>query len=96
MNNIPRESLELVGPLVVTALDTEGQPVPLTSLEVTIKPRGARPTSGWETPLTVDGALYVLIGPPDRALEPGGYIVWGRLTDSPETPVFKTGELGIT
>lgn len=38
----------------------------------------------------------VLIGPGAVVVAAGSYVVWIKVTDSPETPVFSPGELEIT
>ncbi len=91
--SVPRESVELVGPLTVT--DQAGAPV--TTFEVAVVPVRERPTV-WTAPDLVGGKHYVLVGPGTaRALAPGAYRIWVRHAASPETPVLdNVGGIVIT
>ncbi|HXH59085.1 hypothetical protein [Iamia sp.] len=91
---IPRESLEAVGPLAVTA-----NGVPVTNFSVAVIPRGERPVAAsWQAPLTIGTGKYVpLIGPGATVLPPGSYTIWVRYTANPETPVLDSaGTIIIT
>ena len=82
---IPRESVELVGPITVT---DDGTPV--TDFDVAVLGQGFRPEdTDWATPDLVGSDQFVLVGPgTDRPLVPGVYRLWVRYTANPETPVL--------
>jgi hypothetical protein len=94
--NIPRESLEFVGPIQVYA---DG--VALTFFEVAVVGIRDRPVeTSWSTPdvghsPSVHG---VLVGPGStRVLPPGDYRIWVRIADAPERPVIShVGGISIT
>lgn len=82
---LPRESVELVGPITVT---DDGTPV--TTFEVAVLAANYRPEEAdWETPEDVGGDQFVLVGPGTaHALDSGVYRLWVRYVANPETPVL--------
>jgi hypothetical protein len=94
MWHIARESVEFVGPVTVTV-----NGVAHTVFQVAVTKAGTRP-SVWSAPDTVGSDLGVLVGPgTSRALSPGGYDLWAKVTDTtPEVPVMKVrnGRINIT
>lgn len=88
------ETKEYVGPLSMTL---DGAPV--ASFEVQLTRSDLRPSgSAWVSPVSVDGALRVLVGAGTSFPLVAGakYIVWLRTTDSPEVPVYRAGFLRAT
>ncbi len=82
---LPRESVEMIGPITVTDGGT-----PVTGFEVALIGRTSRPVgTDWQAPTLVGGAPYVLVGPgTPLALGPGSYRLWVRYSATPETPVI--------
>lgn len=82
---IPRESKELVGPIVAS-----DRGVPVTDFQVAVVLRGSRPSEAdWKAPDMVGDVAYVLIGPGTaRPLPSAVYKLWVRWsTTAPEVPV---------
>ncbi|MFE9127090.1 hypothetical protein ACFYOF_16995 [Streptomyces sp. NPDC007148] len=106
MQEIDRDSREYVGAEVSATV--QGQPYNPTNdlVEFAFTSGSARPTDwypgGWEStePSTAISSYraQILIGPgsPGPSLEPGRYMTWLRITDSPEQPVVQIGWLAIT
>jgi hypothetical protein len=96
MSTIPRESVELVGPITAQVTEngvtTQADPATFT---VAVVPRGSRPAT-WAAPTVVGGKAYVLVGPGQLDLIPGRYDVWLRYTDTPETVVVLAGTFYVT
>ena len=91
---IPRESVELIGPITVT----EEEEV-IESFDVALLPVGTRPTEDdWAAPEVVESNYFILVGPgTDLELDPGSYLLWARYTANPEIPVLnETGTIYIT
>lgn len=91
---IPRESVELVGPITVTDAG-----VNVAVFEVAVIPRGARPvTADWSLPTVVGTGKFILVGPgTTRPLTPGKYNIWARHVAAPETPFLDdVGTITIT
>lgn len=78
MLNFPRETVEYL-PLTATLDDA-----PTTTFEVSVVPRGQRPTTWTPAPYLIDG------------LTPGTYEAFTRVTDNPERPVTSAGLFTIT
>ena len=86
--NLPRETIEWVGPVTVTA---DGEPA--TAVELALLPLGTRPAGDvWQAPLVLDGGQGLLV----NGLAPDRYVLWARVTDAPETPVLEVGTVRVT
>lgn len=81
---IPRETRELVGPIVV---EVDG--VVVEEFEVALIKDRTRPLeSDWADTSDVEGEHYLLVGVgTPRVLEPGIWAMWARYTANPERPV---------
>ena len=89
---MPRESLEWVGPLTVTA-----NGVATTTYVVAVVAHNARPTA-FLAPDLLGGQLGALVGPGGTwPLVPGYYQIWVKVTASGESPVLdNVGTIVIT
>jgi hypothetical protein len=62
-------------------------------------PSGTDWISGEWVPETLNGQylMQCLVGPSGgTSLAIGSYVIWNKITDSPEVPVFQSGVLAIT
>lgn len=93
--------------MVVSTLSTEyvtvsvsatsgGSPVDLTgtTVEWSFTAPGAQPTD-WHPGEWVAGSTRILIGPAAIPLTVGYHDVWLRITDSPEIPVRRVGQIKV-
>lgn len=84
---IPRESIEFipVTPTVDGVAVTE-------NVTLSIVAAGARP-SGWAAPTTMaDGTIGYLV----NGLTQGVWVIWAKITSSPEVPVIECGRFTVT
>lgn len=81
MTSYPRETVEFI-PVTVTV---DGVQV-TQGVEFAVVLGQARPTT-WAAPTTLDGQIGVLIS----GLTPGSWVIYARVSASPETPVIKCG-----
>lgn len=88
--SLPRESKELVGPITVTKDD-----VAYPTFQIAVAAYGSRPVT-FTDPTTVDNLQYRLTGPSTTDLAPGRYILWAKVTDTPEIPVIEVDTIHIT
>ena len=85
-NEYPRETIEFQ-PVVITV---DGVTV-TTGIQFAIVPAGTRPTT-WTAPTTLGADSGVMVS----GLTAGVYVVWAKITSSPETPVVECGRFIIT
>lgn len=83
---IPRESVEFQP--VEVRLDGV---LVTTAVEFCVTTARARPET-WIAPVVLGDAIGVMVD----GLDPGTYVVWGRVTDYPEQPVLDCGQIRIT
>lgn len=91
---LPRESTEWVGPIVVVLTKVDGTAIAQTDVELAVLPLRQRPTGGdWVAPDPEPGgtALGVLQAPVALPTMLG---IWARAVNSPETPVIDPGGVG--
>jgi hypothetical protein len=82
---MPRESLEWVGPLTVSA-----NGVPTLTYQVSLVKVHERPKT-FLPPDPLAGGLGLLVGPGGTwAVEPGTYTIWVKITSAGEAPVLDT------
>lgn len=81
-----RESVEFL-PVTVTV---DGTPV-TTGIEFCVTDRNARPVT-WVAPYVLGDESGILISD----YEVGTYIVWARVTDSPEVVVLVCGQFSVS
>lgn len=91
----PLESREWVGPFTVTkTVQSTGQIIISTDWKIAVLPSGSRPTIDppeglWQTPLTLDDGMGVMVGPGTTyVLARGTYRVWIQVPDINEEPVL--------
>lgn len=78
MWNVPRETVEWVGPVTYTPADA--------TLRLALIPKAARPApADWQTPEVRDGKPGITINGP--AVGVGEFHLWAELTRGPDTPV---------
>lgn len=88
INNYPRESVEFQ-PILITL---DGNPVTTAAdVEVCITAQNARPST-WIASTSLGGEIGVMI----QNLAVGTYLVWARITDSPEIPVINCGPFAVS
>lgn len=83
----PRATKELVG-LAVTRNDA-----PTTNYEVAVLPHGTPAADGspWVAPTELDGSTGVMID----HLSPGFWVIWVRVTATPEVPIIQIDTIAI-
>jgi len=87
MSNVyPRETVEFI-PVEVTV---DGETV-TDGVQFCVTNRVTRPTS-WISPVTLEGKIGVMT----NAQPVGVYVIWAKVTDSPEVPVIRCGEYRVT
>jgi len=88
INNYPRESVEFQ-PILVTF---DGTPITnANEVEVAITSPTARPST-WVQSTSLHGQIGTLIS----GLSVGTYVVWARVTESPEIPVINCGSFAVS
>jgi hypothetical protein len=88
INNYPRESVEFQ-PILITL---DGTPFTTAAdIEVSITAQNARPST-WIASTSLNGEIGVMI----QNLAVGTYLVWARITDSPEIPVINCGAFAVS
>lgn len=92
MLKIPRSSVEYVHVDVVGSGTLTALPVSMAIL-----PEGQDPVSGdWKTAAWVGDTAQVLVGPSQVLdLAKGTYMVWVKVTSTPEIPVLQAGRMQI-
>ena len=97
MNLYPRETVEFQ-PVVVEVNDVALTIADVADIELMVTASRERPSSTvsgvWEAPATLDGELGVMVDGP--TLGPGTFLVWAKVTSSPETPVLEAGSFRVT
>lgn len=88
INTYPRESVEFQ-PILITL---DGTPFTTAAdIEVCITAPSARPST-WIASTSLGGEIGVMI----QNLAVGSYVVWARITDSPEIPVINCGSFAVS
>lgn len=87
----PRETLEFIP----VELYFDGEPVnDFSNMSVTVRHNYERPDTDWESLIQIDEEWGFMLN--GDALGPGTFTVWIKVTDSPEVPVVKIGNLKVT
>lgn len=92
---VPRESLEFVGPITLTAT-VDGVVVPISSdsVQFAVIPERARPAgTDWTDPVGEPGGvgIGVEVDPVSTSIR---YGIWAKISDNPFTPVLGPEQVG--
>lgn len=99
LNRIDRKYAKVT----VTATDADGDPTPLTAVDVALLPVGSTPkaATAWTASTYADGVATVLLAGPDAdptnalPVPAAGADLWIRVVDIPEVDAAKVGRIAV-
>lgn len=94
-SSINQDSLEY---LKVPVTAPVGVTIDTQVVEIAVMAPASQPEEAdWRNAEWSDGNVArILIGPGEKVLTPGSYMVWVRITDTPEIPVLTAGTITVT